>query len=134
MRTLSLYGSRFSVGGFTFDTLPNVSVRNLRVTGGRRPIVTSPAPLYVADDQATFYASTRYRALACGTYTVIDVTGSVFIGSRSVGGRVVDLGGRTFRLRARLGGHGTYVVVLDIASARYHRIYYGVHGTINRQR
>jgi len=134
VRTLSLYGSRFSVGGFTFDTLPNVSVRNLHVTGGRHPVVTSPAPLYVADDQATFYASTRYRALACGTYTVIDVTGSVFIGSRSVGGRVVDLSGRTFRLRARLGGHGTYVVVLDIASARYHRIYYGVHGTINRQR
>ncbi len=134
MRTLSLYGSRFSFGGFTFDTLPNVSVRNLRSTGGRHPRVTSPAPLYVADDHATFYSNTRYSALTCGSYIVVDVAGSIFEGYLSTHNHVINLAGRTFGVRVRLGRNGTYIVVLHITGVRYDRTYSGVHGTINRQR
>ncbi len=135
VRTLVLYGSRFSFDGFTFDTLPNISVRNLRGTGGSHPRVTSPAPLFVDDGRTAFYSGTRYRSLACGGYTLVDVTGTVFIGY-TVGqhGRLADLTGRTFRLRVR-SARGGYSAFLEIYNARLNpRTYNGLHGTVSVSR
>jgi len=134
VRTLFLYGSRFSFGGFTFYTLPNISVRNLRSTGGSHPRVTSPAPLFFDDGRTAFYSGTRYRSLACGGTTLVDVTGTVFIGyTTGQHGRLVDLTGRTFRLRVR-SARGGYSAFLEIYNARVNpRTYNGLHGTVSVQ-
>jgi len=135
VRTLFLYGSRFSFDGFTFYTLPNISVRNLRSTGGSHPRVTSPAPLFFDDGRTAFYSDTRYRSLACGGTTLVDVTGTVFIGyTAEQHGRLADLTGRTFRLRVR-SARGGYSASLEIYGARINpRTYNGLHGTVNVSR
>jgi len=135
VRTLFLYGSRFSFDGFTFDTLPNISVRNLRGTGGSHPRVTSPAPLFFDDGRTAFYSDTRYRSLACGGTTLVDVTGTVFIGyTAGQHGRLADLTGRTFRLRVR-SARGGYSAFLEIYNARLNpRTYNGLHGTVSVSR
>jgi len=135
VRTLFLYGSRFSFDGFTFDTLPNISARNLRGTGGRHPRVTSPAPLFFDNGRTAFYSDTRYRSLACGGTTLVDVTGTVFIGyTPGQHGRLVDLTGRTFRLRVRAARNG-YSALLEIYGARVNpRTYNSLHGTVSVSR
>jgi len=135
VRTLFLYGSRFSFDGFTFDTLPNISARNLRGTGGHHPRVTSPAPLFFDNGRTAFYSDTRYRSLACGGTTLVDVTGTVFIGyTPGQHGRLVDLTGRTFRLRVRAARNG-YSALLEIYGARVNpRTYNSLHGTVSVSR
>ncbi len=130
---LSLYGSRFSFDGRMFDTLPTVDARGLRRTGGRTPRVISPQPLSFDDGRIAFYADTRYRSLACGETTPIDLTGRVFIG-RALGRRgSINLYGRTFRLRVG-ATRGSYSVWLDIDSLHIDRRYQGMHGTITVRR
>lgn len=110
-------------------------MRNLRGTGGRYPHVTSPAPLFVYDGRTAFYSDTRYRALACGGTTLVDVTGTVFIGyTVEQHGRLADLIGRTFRLRVRSARNG-YSASLEIYGAGITpRTYNGLHGTVSVQR
>jgi len=131
VRALSLYGSRFSFAGLSFYTLPNISVTNLRGTGGRHPRVTSPAPLFFDDGRVTFYADTRYGTLACGRSPLLDLTGRVFLGSApgQRGHGLVDLYGRSFRLRVRSTRSG-YSARLEIYSARIDHTYQGLHGTV----
>ncbi len=135
VRTLFLYGSRFDFDGPTSDRLPNISVRNLRNVSGHFPRATSPAPLFVDDGRTVFYSDTRYRSLACGGTTLVDVTGTVFIGyTVQQHGRLVDLIGRTFRLRVRSARNG-YSASLEIYGAGINpRTYNGLHGTVSVQR
>jgi len=133
VRTLFLYGSRFSFDGLTFYTLPNISVKNLGGTGGRQPRVTSPVPLFFDDGRTAFYSNTRYRSLACGGTTLVDVTGTVFIGFTPGRHGIVDLTGRTFRLRV-LSVRNGYSAHLEIYSARINHTSSGLHGTVSIRR
>ncbi len=127
--SLFLYGSRFSFDGRTFYTLPTVDVSALRSTGGRAPRVTSPRPLRFDDGRIAFYADTRYRSLACGETTLVDLAGRVFIGSASGRRGSISLYGRTFRLRVG-AMRGGYIVRLDIDSLHIDRRYRDMRGTI----
>ncbi len=136
---LFLYGSRFSVGGLTFYTLPNLSVNRLSATGGRRPRITSPAPLYASDGRVTFYSNTRYRSLACGPSALVGLTGAIFIGRAPGRHGTVDLSGGAFALRVtadrrRAGRQQTYTMRLQIPAIRYNHTFKGLQGTVRIRR
>jgi len=136
---LFLYGSRFSFGGLTFYTLPNVSVNRLSTTGGRRPRITSPAPLYASDGRVTFYSTTRYRSLACGPSALVDLTGAIFIGRAPGRHGTIDLSGRAFELRVtadrrRASRQQTFTMRLRIPAIRYNHTFKGLQGTVRVRR
>ncbi len=134
--TISLYSSLFRFAGLTFSTLPTIDLHDLRARSGRGPNsgLRSAGPLSLDDGQLSLISFTSFEKLACGFYTLVDLQGHASTGSARSAHGVIDLYGRTIRLRISRPTRGGYAVRLDLPSLHITHTYKNLQGVVDIRR